>query len=42
MPRSKAVRQISRAVAADLSSPKLCQSPSEIAGSISPLRPHRL
>jgi len=41
MPRSKACRHNARLVSSGVSSPKLCQSPSEIAGSFSPDRPQR-
>ena len=35
------VRRMERLVSNGTSSPKLCQRPSEIAGSLSPLLPHR-
>ena len=41
IPRSKARRTIARPVSYGRSWPKLCQSPSETAGSCSPLRPLR-
>ena len=40
-PRSNARRTIARLRSSGPSSPKFCQSPSEIAGSLSPLRPQR-
>ncbi len=41
MPRSKARRTIARWVSNGRSPPKFCHSPSEMAGSSSPLRPTR-
>jgi hypothetical protein len=42
MPRSNARRAILRPFANTSTSPKLCQSPSETAGSFTPLAPQRL
>src|SRR5512132_4520784 len=41
MPRSNALRMISRCVSSDRSPPKLCHRPRDTTGSSSPLRPVR-